>query len=72
MTTASTSSSTPGIVLRRCAAQKVQQWTVAGHNELRNAFDGKCLTDPNSSLTAGTQVNVTSCANRKNQTWWLP
>jgi hypothetical protein len=71
-TISSTSASTPGIVLRRCAAQKIQQWTVVGRNELRNAFDGKCLTDPNSSLTAGTQVNVTSCANAKNQTWWLP
>jgi len=71
-TISSTSASTPGIVLRRCASQKIQQWTVVGRNELRNAFDGKCLTDPNSSLTAGTQVNVTSCKNAKNQTWWLP
>jgi Ricin-type beta-trefoil lectin domain/Lysozyme like domain len=71
-TISSTSASTPGIVLRLCASQKIQTWTVVGRNELRNAFDGKCLTDPNSSLTAGTQVNVTSCANAKKQTWWLP
>jgi Ricin-type beta-trefoil lectin domain/Lysozyme like domain len=68
----STSAASPGIVLRKCAAQKIQQWSVTGRFELRNNGDGKCLTDPNSSLTAGTQVNVTRCVNAKNQTWWLP
>jgi Ricin-type beta-trefoil lectin domain/Lysozyme like domain len=68
----STSAASPGIVLRRCASQKTQQWTVAGRYELRNAASGKCLTDPNSSLTAGTQVTATGCVNAKNQTWWLP
>ena len=68
----STSASSPGLVLRRCANQKIQEWTVAGRDELRNGYDGKCLTDPNSSLTAGTQVVVTACRNAKDQTWWLP
>lgn len=68
----STSAASPGIVLRHCASQKTQQWSVAGRDELRNAANGKCLTDPNSSLTAGTQVNATRCVNAKNQTWWLP
>jgi hypothetical protein len=68
----STSATSPGIVLRRCAAQKTQQWTVAGRYELRNAANGKCLTDPNASLTAGTQVTATRCVNAKDQTWWLP
>jgi hypothetical protein len=68
----STLAASPGIVLRRCASQKTQQWTVAGRYELRNAASGKCLTDPNSSLTAGTQVTATGCVNAKNQTWWLP
>jgi len=71
-TISSTSAATPGIVLRRCAPQKIQRWSVAGRDELRNVSDGKCLTDPNSSLTAGTQVIVTKCANAKNQTWWRP
>lgn len=62
----------PGVVLRRCAKTKAQDWAVSGRYELRNAADRKCLTDPGSSLTAGTQVNVTTCANAKNQTWWLP
>ncbi len=50
----------------------IQQWSVAGRNELRNKADGKCLTDPGSSLTAGTQVKATKCVNAKDQTWWLP
>jgi hypothetical protein len=68
----STSVVTPGVVLRSCAPQKIQRWSVAGRDELRNASDGKCLTDPSGSLTAGTQVIVTKCANAKSQTWWLP
>lgn len=71
-TIASTSAATPGVVLRRCAPQKIQTWVPFGRSELRNKADGKCLTDPGSSLKAGTQVNVTRCANAKNQTWWLP
>lgn len=67
----STSAASPGIVLRRCGIQKIQQWSVTGRNELRNRADGKCLTDPNSSLSAGTPVKATQCVNAKNQTWWL-
>lgn len=62
----------PRVVLRRCANTKMQDWAVFGRYELRNAADHKCLTDPGSSLKAGTQVDVTTCANAKNQTWWLP
>ncbi|HEX9064201.1 MAG TPA: ricin-type beta-trefoil lectin domain protein [Streptosporangiaceae bacterium] len=68
----STSASAPGIVLRRCANQKIQKWTVAGRDELRNGYDGACLTDPGSSLTGGTQVVASRCSAAKNQTWWLP
>ncbi len=68
----STSAASPGVVLRRCASQKIQHWSVAGRFELRNKADGKCLTDPSSSLKAGTQVTATRCVNAKNQTWWLP
>ncbi len=64
--------SKPGIVLRKCAKSKSQGWSAYGKDELRNAADGKCLTDPAGSLTAGTQVDATSCANAKDQTWWLP
>lgn len=68
----STTATSPGIVLRSCAAQQLQQWSVTGRFELRNKKDGKCLTDPGGSLTGGTQVTATSCANAKDQTWWLP
>jgi hypothetical protein len=60
------------VVLSPCARRKTQRWSVSGRYELRNAADRKCLTDPGSSLTAGTQTDVTDCANAKNQTWWLP
>jgi hypothetical protein len=62
----------PAVVLRRCGRTRTQDWAVSGRYELRNAADRKCLTDPRSNLTPGTQVDVTSCANAKNQTWWLP
>src|SRR5258708_5001309 len=71
-TISSTSAASPGIVLRQCASQRIQQWSVIGRFELQNKGDGKCLTDPGNSLTAGTPVIATSCANAKNQSWWLP
>ena len=68
----STSAATPGVVLQRCATQKAQTWRVTGRSEVRNAADGKCLTDPNGSLAAGKPVTVVGCANAKDQAWWLP
>jgi hypothetical protein len=65
-------SSGSGIVLRRCANEKIQKWTVSGRDELRNGADGKCLTDPGGSLTAGTQVVANRCSAAKDQVWWLP
>ncbi len=69
---ATLASSGRAVVLGRCAGQKAQDWTAFGRNELRNASDGKCLTDPGSSLAAGTQLEVANCASAKAQTWWLP
>jgi hypothetical protein len=66
------SGANPLVVLRRCGRSATQTWTVYGRDELRNGADGKCLTDPNSSLVQGTQVDVAGCRNAKNQTWWLP
>jgi hypothetical protein len=70
-TIASTKGS-PNVVLSRCSRSRSQIWLPAGRAELRNSADGKCLTDPKSSLRPGTQVTATTCANAKNQTWWLP
>ena len=44
----------------------------AGRDELRNGYDGKCLTDPAGSLKAGTAVVASRCSDAKDQTWWLP
>lgn len=63
---------TGAIVLRRCTRVRSQDWVAYGRDELRNVADGKCLTDPNGSLTAGTKVMASSCTNAKDQTWWLP
>lgn len=60
------------VVLSRCDRSRSQIWRRFGRAELRNAADGKCLTDPHASLRAGTQVIVTRCVNAKAQTWWLP
>jgi hypothetical protein len=61
-----------GVVLTKCANQKNQDWAPFGRFELRNAADGKCLTDPSGSLKTGTAVEAAKCANAKPQTWWLP
>jgi hypothetical protein len=61
-----------GVVLTRCANAKNQDWTSFGRFELRNAADGKCLTDPGGNLKTGTAADVAKCTNAKPQTWWLP
>ena len=60
------------VVLSKCANARNQGWAAFGRFELRNAADGKCLTDPGGSLKADTDVDVTNCTNAKPQTWWLP
>jgi hypothetical protein len=65
-------SGNPAVVLGRCDRARAQIWLPYGRYELRNAADGRCLTDPGSSLSAGTQVTATRCVNAKAQTWWLP
>jgi len=65
-------SGNPGVVLARCGRARSQEWLPYGRAELRNAADGKCVTDPQSSLTAGVQVDVSRCTDAKAQTWWLP
>lgn len=62
---------TPHVVLRWCDGLRWQDWRLAGRDELRNVASGKCLTDPNGSLTTGTRLVAAPCANAKDQTWWL-
>jgi Ricin-type beta-trefoil lectin domain/Lysozyme like domain len=68
----SRSAKQPGVVLESCTKSKAQAWAPAGLDELRNAADGNCLTDPGENLKTGTALDVTRCANAKDQTWWLP
>jgi hypothetical protein len=68
---ATSSGHKPVLVLRACGRARAQDWAVFGRYELRNAATGRCLTEPGSSLAAGTQVDVTDCANAKDQTWFV-
>jgi len=61
-----------GVTLVRCARRSAQDWTAFGRDELRNAADGECLSDPGGSLAAGTPVKMAACTDAKAQTWWLP
>ena len=63
---------TAAVRLRRCHASSYQQWTALGDGRLRNALSGRCLRDPGSTLTPGTQVNVGSCIAAASRVWWLP
>lgn len=67
---AAVSGSKTTVLLAPCRKQKAQLWVAFGRFELRNSADGKCLTDPRSSLRDGTAVNVSRCTNSKDQTWW--
>ena len=58
--------------LRRCNGSAYQQWTALGDGLLSNTLAGRCLRDPNSTVTPGTQVNVGSCIAAASRVWWLP
>lgn len=63
---------TAAVRLRRCNASTYQQWTALGNGLLRNALSGRCLRDPDSTVTPGTPVNVGSCIAAASRVWWLP
>jgi len=65
-------SATAAAHLRRCNGSPYQQWTALGNGLLRNTLAGRCLRDPNSTVTPGTQVNVGSCVAAASRVWWLP
>jgi len=68
----SRSAQRPGVVLEPCTRNTAQDWVLADLDTVRNVAAGKCLTDPSQSLKTGTAMDVTRCANAKDQTWWLP
>ena len=65
-------SATAAVHLRRCNRSAYQQWTALGNGLLRNTLAGRCLRDPNSTITPGIQVNVGSCVAAASRVWWLP
>jgi hypothetical protein len=65
-------STTAATHLRRCNGSAYQQWTALGNGLLRNTLGGRCLRDPNSTITPGIQVNVGSCIAAASRLWWLP
>jgi Lysozyme like domain/Ricin-type beta-trefoil lectin domain len=65
-------STTADVHLRRCNGSSYQQWTALGNGLLRNTLAGRCLRDPNSTVTPGIQVNVGSCTAAASRVWWLP
>ena len=65
-------SSTAATHLRRCNGSAYQQWTALGNGLLRNTLAGRCLRNPDSTITPGTQVNVGSCVAAASRVWWLP
>ena len=65
-------SATAAVHLRRCNGSAYQQWTALGNGLLSNTLAGRCLRDPDSTVTPGTQVNVGSCITGASRVWWLP
>jgi hypothetical protein len=65
-------STTADVRLRRCNGSSYQQWAALGNGLLRNALAGRCLRDPNSTVTPEIQVNVGSCIAAASRVWWLP
>ena len=60
------------LVLWNCVGNKNEQWTHRSNGEYVLATNGLCLTDPGNSTVNGTQVEISTCANTKNQHWSLP
>ncbi len=60
------------LVIEACNGQRNQQWSHNSSDEYVLAYKGLCLTDPGSSTTNGTQIQVQNCANAPAQRWSVP
>jgi serine protease len=60
------------LVLFTCTGFRTQTWSHRSNGEYVLKLNGLCLTDPSSSRTNGTQVQIRSCQNFKDQHWSLP
>jgi Ricin-type beta-trefoil lectin domain len=66
-----TANDTP-VNLDPCNASAAQQWRPEADGEIINPESGLCLTDPNGSLTDGTQIQIRTCGDYFSQQWALP
>jgi Ricin-type beta-trefoil lectin domain/Putative Ig domain len=60
------------LVIFTCNGQPSQTWSHRSNGEYVLALNGLCLTDPSSSTVNGTQVQIRTCQNFKDQHWSLP
>jgi hypothetical protein len=60
------------LVIFTCNGQPSQTWSHRSNGEYVLALNGLCLTDPSSSSVNGTQVQIRTCKNFKDQHWSLP
>lgn len=60
------------LVIFTCNAQASQTWSHRSNGEYVLALNGLCLTDPSGSSVNGTQVQLRTCQNFKDQHWSLP
>jgi len=60
------------LVIWTCNGHKAQTWTHRSNGEYVLKLNGLCLTDPSGSSVNGTQVQVKTCRNFKDQHWTLP
>ena len=60
------------LVLWTCIGNRNEQWTHKSNGEYVLAVQSLCLTDPSGSSVNGTQVQIRTCQNFKDQHWSLP
>jgi hypothetical protein len=64
------------VQLAKCAGTLDQQWVVgydtSNRVRLVNPNSGRCLDDPNSTTTDGTQLHIWTCNNTNAQVWNIP
>ena len=60
------------LVIFTCDGQASQTWSHRSNGEYVLALNGLCLTDPSGSTVNGTQVQLRTCQNFKDQHWSLP
>ena len=60
------------LVIWTCNGHQAQTWTHRSNGEYVLKLNSLCLTDPSGSSVNGTQVQVRTCQNFKDQHWSLP